>query len=99
MSHPAFTSVVVVASSDLGDDRAEAFGVLTVAAIVGGILGTGSRLTICDRCGHFPFHDDPYRFVEVVERFINSTQAAAYDEELLRRLLRTGLRRIGRIES
>jgi hypothetical protein len=56
-------------------------------------------LTICDRCGHFPFHDDPYRFVEVVERFINSTQAAAYDEELLRRLLRTGLRRIGRIES
>jgi pimeloyl-ACP methyl ester carboxylesterase len=57
------------------------------------------RLTICDRCGHFPFHDDPYRFVEVVERFINSTQAAAYDEELLRRLLRTRLRRIGRIES
>jgi hypothetical protein len=39
MSHPAFTSVVV-ASSDLGDDLAEAFGVLTVAAIVGDILGS-----------------------------------------------------------
>jgi alpha-beta hydrolase superfamily lysophospholipase len=50
----------------------------------------GSRLTIFDRCGHFPFHDDPHRFVEVVERFIDSTQAAAYDQELLRRLLRTG---------
>jgi hypothetical protein len=50
MSHPAFTSVVVAAaSSDLGDDLAEAFGVSTVAAIVGGILGTSSRLTICDR--------------------------------------------------
>jgi hypothetical protein len=39
MSNPAFTSVLV-ASSDLGDDLAEAFGVLTVAAIVGGILGS-----------------------------------------------------------
>jgi hypothetical protein len=38
MSHPAFSSVLV-ASSDLGDDLAEAFGVLTVAAIAGGILG------------------------------------------------------------
>jgi pimeloyl-ACP methyl ester carboxylesterase len=51
----------------------------------------GSRLTIFDRCGHFPFHDDPDRFIEVVERFIDSTQAAAYDQELLRHLLRTGL--------
>jgi pimeloyl-ACP methyl ester carboxylesterase len=51
----------------------------------------GSRLTIFDRCGHFPFHDDPDRFIEVVECFINSTQPAAYDQELLRRLLRTRL--------
>ncbi|HWF70891.1 MAG TPA: alpha/beta hydrolase [Mycobacterium sp.] len=50
----------------------------------------GSRLTIFDRCGHFPFQDAPNRFVEVVERFIDSTQAGAYDQELLRRLLRTG---------
>jgi pimeloyl-ACP methyl ester carboxylesterase len=52
----------------------------------------GSRLTIFDRCGHFPFHDDLDHFVDVVERFIDSTQAAAYDKDLLRRLLRTGLR-------
>jgi pimeloyl-ACP methyl ester carboxylesterase len=50
----------------------------------------GSRLTIFDGCGHFPFQDDPNRFIEVVERFIDSTQAGAYDQELLRRLLRTG---------
>jgi hypothetical protein len=39
MSHPASSSVLV-ASSDLGDDLAEAFGILTVAGIVGGILGS-----------------------------------------------------------
>jgi hypothetical protein len=39
MSHPAFSSVLV-ASSDLGDDLAQAFGVFTIAAIVGGILGS-----------------------------------------------------------
>jgi pimeloyl-ACP methyl ester carboxylesterase len=52
----------------------------------------GSQLTIFDRCGHFPFHDHLDRFVKVVERFIDSTQPAAYDEDLLQRLLRTGLR-------
>lgn len=52
----------------------------------------GSRLTIFDRCGHIPFHDDPDRFIEVVERFIDSTQAAAYDQELQRHLLRAGMR-------
>jgi pimeloyl-ACP methyl ester carboxylesterase len=51
----------------------------------------GSRLTIFDRCGHFPFHDDPERFIEVVERFIDSTQDAAYDQELQRQLLRKGV--------
>ena len=35
----------------------------------------GSRLEIFKRSGHFPFHDDPDRFVEVVERFIDSTEA------------------------
>jgi pimeloyl-ACP methyl ester carboxylesterase len=52
----------------------------------------GSRLTVFDRCGHFPFHDDPDRFIEVVGRFIDSTQVAAYDQQLLRHLLRTRLR-------
>jgi pimeloyl-ACP methyl ester carboxylesterase len=51
----------------------------------------GSRLEIFDRSGHFPFHDDPHRFVEVLERFIDSTEPAAYDQDLLRHLLRTGI--------
>ncbi|GFG49546.1 hypothetical protein CQY20_18825 [Mycolicibacterium agri] len=50
----------------------------------------GSQLEIFEGSGHFPFHDDPDRFVEVVERFIDSTEPAVYDQELLRRLLRTG---------
>ncbi len=51
----------------------------------------GSRLEIFDGSGHFPFHDDPDRFVEVVERFIDSTEPAVYDQEMLRGLLRTGI--------
>ncbi|MBV9088600.1 MAG: alpha/beta hydrolase [Mycobacteriaceae bacterium] len=51
----------------------------------------GSQLEIFERAGHFPFHDDPDRFVEVVERFIDSTEPAQYDQELLRHLLRTGI--------
>jgi hypothetical protein len=50
----------------------------------------GSRLEIFDGSGHFPFHDDPDRFVEVVERFIDSTEPAVYDQDLLRGLLRAG---------
>ncbi|MHC9293529.1 alpha/beta fold hydrolase [Mycobacterium sp. LTG2003] len=51
----------------------------------------GSQLEIFKGSGHFPFHDDPDRFVEVVERFIDSTEPAVYDQEMLRSLLRTGL--------
>jgi pimeloyl-ACP methyl ester carboxylesterase len=51
----------------------------------------GSQLEIFDRSGHFPFHDDPDRFVKVVERFIDSTEPAEYDQERLRDLLRTGI--------
>ncbi|RAV13178.1 alpha/beta hydrolase [Mycolicibacterium sp. GF69] len=50
----------------------------------------GSRLEIFDGSGHFPFHDDPDRFVEVVEKFICGTEPAAYDQEYLRGLLRAG---------
>jgi len=52
----------------------------------------GSQLEIFARSGHFPFHDDPDRFVEVVERFIDSTAPAEYDQAVLRELLRTGIR-------
>lgn len=50
----------------------------------------GSQLEIFERSGHFPFHDDPDRFVEIVERFIDSTEPATHDQELLRGLLRNG---------
>ncbi|AMO61928.1 alpha/beta hydrolase [Mycolicibacterium phlei] len=50
----------------------------------------GSRLEIFEGSGHFPFHDDPDRFVAVVESFIDSTEPAQYDQEYLRELLRTG---------
>ncbi|MGK2855490.1 MAG: alpha/beta fold hydrolase, partial [Microbacteriaceae bacterium] len=51
----------------------------------------GSALEIFEGSGHFPFHDDPDRFVEVIQRFIDTTIPAEYDHELLRRLLRTGI--------
>lgn len=51
----------------------------------------GSRLEIFEEAGHFPFHDQPDRFVEVVERFIDSTEPAEYDQDVLRSLLRTGI--------
>jgi pimeloyl-ACP methyl ester carboxylesterase len=51
----------------------------------------GSRLEIFNRSGHFPFHDDPDRFVEVVGRFVDSSDPAEYDQDRLRGLLRTGI--------
>jgi pimeloyl-ACP methyl ester carboxylesterase len=51
----------------------------------------GSQLEIFDKSGHFPFHDFPDRFVEVVERFIDSTEPATHDQDMLRALLRAGI--------
>lgn len=50
----------------------------------------GSRLEIFGNAGHFPFHDDPDRFLEVVEDFIDDTEPAEYDAAALRELLRIG---------
>src|ERR1700742_2559173 len=50
----------------------------------------GSRLEIFEGSGHFPFHDDPARFIDVVEHFIDSTQPPEYDQSALRELLRSG---------
>jgi pimeloyl-ACP methyl ester carboxylesterase len=50
----------------------------------------GSRLEVFEHSGHFPFHDDPDRFIEIVERFIDTTDAAEYDQAALRELLRNG---------
>lgn len=51
----------------------------------------GSRLEVFSKSGHFPFHDDPDRFVDIVENFVDTTQPADYDQDLLRNLLRTGM--------
>jgi pimeloyl-ACP methyl ester carboxylesterase len=50
----------------------------------------GSRLEVFENSGHFPFHDDPDRFIEVVERFIDTTEPSEYDQVALRELLRNG---------
>ena len=50
----------------------------------------GSRLDVFPRSGHFPFHDHPDRFVELVERFVDDTAPAVYDPDVLRDLLRKG---------
>jgi hypothetical protein len=50
----------------------------------------GSRLEIFEKSGHVPHHDHPDRFVEVVERFMDSTRPADHDPSLMHALLRTG---------
>lgn len=50
----------------------------------------GSRLEIFEGSGHFPFHDDPQRFIELVERFIDTSAPSEYDHVVLRDLLRKG---------
>ncbi len=59
----------------------------------------GSQLEIFERSGHFPFHDDPDRFIEVVERFIDTTAPADYDQAALRELLRDRWRRTDRLRT
>jgi pimeloyl-ACP methyl ester carboxylesterase len=51
----------------------------------------GSQLEIFKRSAHFPFHDDPDRFVELVGRFIDTTEPAEHDQDKLRQMLRTGI--------
>lgn len=50
----------------------------------------GSKLEVFEGSGHFPCHDDPARFIDIVLRFIDSTQPPEYDQAALRELLRTG---------
>lgn len=50
----------------------------------------GSRLEIFPGSAHFPHHDDPARFINLVGDFIDSTAPAAHDQETLRELLRKG---------
>ncbi|HMT04043.1 MAG: alpha/beta hydrolase [Solirubrobacterales bacterium] len=50
-------------------------------------LMPGSRLEIFPGAGHFPFNDDPDRFIRVLEDFIETTGEADLDEEHIRRML------------
>ena len=47
-----------------------------------------SRLEIFQGAGHFPFNDDPERFVALLHDFIATTEPAALDEEFIESLLR-----------
>jgi pimeloyl-ACP methyl ester carboxylesterase len=56
----------------------------------------GSRLEIFENSGHMPFRDHPARFVEVVERFIDSSEPGDHDPDpdLMRTQLQTGIRQV-----
>lgn len=51
----------------------------------------GSRLSVFRRSGHFPFRDDPIRFLRVLEEFLASTPTLDFDESRWRNLLVTGI--------
>ena len=51
-----------------------------------------SRLEIFTDAGHFPYRDNPRRFVEVLADFIQSTASAQVDEQRWRERLRNGSR-------
>ena len=53
-------------------------------------LVPGSRLEVFDQAGHFPFLDQPARFVDTLEDWIASTQPAESDDARLRAALRQG---------
>ncbi|CAN5747956.1 alpha/beta hydrolase [soil metagenome] len=50
----------------------------------------GSELVVFDEAGHFPHHQDPERFVELLRGFITETDAVQFDRDRWRRLLREG---------
>ncbi len=51
-----------------------------------------SRLEVFPGAGHFPFNDDPERFVEILNHFIASTPPADLSGERIEALLRRGRR-------
>ncbi|MFC8180141.1 MULTISPECIES: alpha/beta fold hydrolase [Nocardiaceae] len=51
----------------------------------------GSKLEVFRRSGHFPFRDDPIRFLRVLEAFFDETTTLEFDEARWRHLLATGV--------
>ena len=50
-------------------------------------LMPGSRLELFPGAGHFPFNDDPERFVRVLDDFVSTTAEAQLDQDHIRRML------------
>jgi len=50
----------------------------------------GSRLEIFADAGHFPHHQDPDRFLELIEEFVATTKPVSFNRERWRRWLREG---------
>lgn len=50
----------------------------------------GSLLEIFEGASHYPFHDDPRHFIDVVQSFLYDTEPAEYNQAALRELLHTG---------
>jgi pimeloyl-ACP methyl ester carboxylesterase len=50
-------------------------------------LMPNSRFEEFEGAGHFPFNDDPERFVALLHDFISTTEPAAFDDDLVRRLM------------
>ncbi|NLG55457.1 MAG: alpha/beta hydrolase [Rhodococcus sp.] len=51
----------------------------------------GSHLEIFHGVGHFPFRDDPIRFLQVVEDFLNTTAPLVFDDKHWRQMLINGV--------
>jgi pimeloyl-ACP methyl ester carboxylesterase len=50
----------------------------------------GARVHVFDDCGHFPHRDCPDRFVRVLNRFVDTTEAASHHRGRWRALMRRG---------
>ena len=50
----------------------------------------GSQLEVFADAGHFPHHQDPDRFLELLNGFIATTDPVKFDSKRWRRLLREG---------
>jgi pimeloyl-ACP methyl ester carboxylesterase len=50
----------------------------------------GARVHVFDGCGHFPHRDRPDRFVRTLNRFVDTTEPAAYHRGRWRALMRRG---------
>ncbi|MEV0946402.1 alpha/beta hydrolase [Rhodococcus sp. NPDC049939] len=53
----------------------------------------GSHLEIFEGSGHFPFRDDPIRFLRTIENFLATTRPHVFDEDWWRQVIVDGYRK------